>query len=247
MSDEVTTLDVNQASFDELQNVPGIDTGLAVEIIAARPFFSTEDLFTRLGVDAARVEALREYLTVVPLPELAASAVATPEGAAQAEAREEPLHRETPLTQPDGYVKTSAAIGWGAAAALVVLFLSLALNLLTLRSINSTLQYASAAQAGSLSSQLGLLQDQTTAVQDEVDALRSRVDALDALSGKITALETADTELQAALDETSAQLETLQTEQQKMQTQLKTLSTQANRFEQFLDGLRDLLVETPAP
>ena len=52
-------LDVNSASTEELQNVPGIGPVLADRIIAARPFKSADDLKNVKGIGAKTYEKLR--------------------------------------------------------------------------------------------------------------------------------------------------------------------------------------------
>jgi competence protein ComEA len=57
-------VDLNTATADELETLPGIGPAYASEIIAARPFKSVDDLESLKGLSKARVDALREYVTV---------------------------------------------------------------------------------------------------------------------------------------------------------------------------------------
>jgi prefoldin subunit 5 len=256
MSEMTAAVDVNQASLSELQAIAGVDAALAVAIVSGRPFFSQEDLFRRLALP----EDLRLLLTAEPLPgaeapdpestdaqapaSLPESAPAA-ENAARVEARE-PVHAPQPAPA-EGYLRRSTAIGWGIGLALAVLVLSLALNLLTLSLLNQgALQYTSAMQGRSLSSQVTTLDQQSNTLGATLDGLRSRVDALDTLSGRVTSLEQNYQDLQTQLDQAGQQVQALQSDLDTLQTQVEDLSTQTARFAAFLDGLRELLAETPA-
>jgi len=65
-------LDINSASLDELQSVPGMPMGLPEAIINYRDlwggFQSMSELRTALGVDSGTESALSHYLRVVPTP-----------------------------------------------------------------------------------------------------------------------------------------------------------------------------------
>jgi competence ComEA-like helix-hairpin-helix protein len=52
-------LDVNSATADELENIPGVGPVLAERIIAARPFQSADDLSKVKGVGSKRYERIR--------------------------------------------------------------------------------------------------------------------------------------------------------------------------------------------
>lgn len=63
-------LDLNSATLDELDAVPGMPPGLAAAIVQYRsdwgPFSTLTQLRTDLGVDAATVTGLRQYLRIAP-------------------------------------------------------------------------------------------------------------------------------------------------------------------------------------
>jgi competence protein ComEA len=65
-------LDVNSASLDELQSVPGMPLGLPEAIINFRElwggFQTISELRTALGVDSGTESQLSHYLRVVPTP-----------------------------------------------------------------------------------------------------------------------------------------------------------------------------------
>lgn len=63
-------LDLNTATVDELQQLPGIGPGTAKAIVQFRlksgPFQRVEDLLAIHGISKARLEKLRPYIKVVP-------------------------------------------------------------------------------------------------------------------------------------------------------------------------------------
>lgn len=60
-------IDVNSASADELEALPGIGPTLARRIVAARPYHSVADLDRVPGVGPARLAGMREHVRVSAL------------------------------------------------------------------------------------------------------------------------------------------------------------------------------------
>jgi competence ComEA-like helix-hairpin-helix protein len=56
-----TKLDINTATSEQLQDVPGIGNVLAGRIIAARPFKSADELGRVKGIGKVKYEELRPY------------------------------------------------------------------------------------------------------------------------------------------------------------------------------------------
>lgn len=57
-------IDVNTADAATLETLPGVGPATAKEIIASRPFTSVDDLERVSGIGAARLEALRDHVTI---------------------------------------------------------------------------------------------------------------------------------------------------------------------------------------
>jgi len=65
-------IDLNRASVEQLQQLPGVGPATAKAIVRFReksgPFRRVEDLLAIRGITKARLEKLRAYLTVMPTP-----------------------------------------------------------------------------------------------------------------------------------------------------------------------------------
>ena len=63
-------IDLNQATIEQLQQLPGIGPATAKAIVRFReksgPFRRVEDLLAIRGISKARLEKLRPYLTITP-------------------------------------------------------------------------------------------------------------------------------------------------------------------------------------
>jgi comEA protein len=67
------SIDVNSATAEQLQQVPGIGPGTAKAIVNFRqksgPFQKVEDLLAIKGISKARFEKMRPYLTIAAPPQ----------------------------------------------------------------------------------------------------------------------------------------------------------------------------------
>lgn len=65
-------VDINTATVDELQSVPGLDQELAQNIIdyreASGPFSSVDELTNVEGIDNEKLDAMRDQITVGEMP-----------------------------------------------------------------------------------------------------------------------------------------------------------------------------------
>ena len=61
-------VDVNSASLDELQTLPGVDLRSAYDLLLWRPYLSWEEVCFVPGFDRQRVDALKAAGAVVGLP-----------------------------------------------------------------------------------------------------------------------------------------------------------------------------------
>lgn len=56
-------VNINTASQDELETIPGIGPTRAAQIIAGRPYSSVDELAKIAGISQAQVESLRPFVT----------------------------------------------------------------------------------------------------------------------------------------------------------------------------------------
>lgn len=70
---ETDTLDINTATVEELESLPGMDTVQANDIVSFRsmngPFSRVEDLLKVKGMNIEKLEAIREFITIEGVPE----------------------------------------------------------------------------------------------------------------------------------------------------------------------------------
>ena len=57
-------VNINTATQDELESLPGIGPARAIQIIAGRPYASVDDMVRLDGIGPAQLESLRPFLTV---------------------------------------------------------------------------------------------------------------------------------------------------------------------------------------
>jgi hypothetical protein len=134
---------------------------------------------------------------------------------------------------------------------LLTIILSVAITLGILSSINQgQLDYASPSQVASLQSQLELLASESKSLASDIDGMRLRIDNLESLTGQISKMETEIIGMNEEIDQLQTQMEANQIAVEDMNLQIEDiqeeidiLSTQGDRFESFLDGMRNLLEE----
>ena len=110
-----TPIDLNTADQKALEDLPGIGPATAGKIIAARPFKSVDDLSRVKGMSKAKVEALKDKVTVGPVkaampeakPAPATSVYNAPPPAEKPTIVKEPV----PSSQPEAAEKEKVAAG----------------------------------------------------------------------------------------------------------------------------------------
>jgi DNA uptake protein ComE-like DNA-binding protein len=141
-----------------------------------------------------------------------------------------------------------------AISALLAFALALGLSLGLLSALNGGLRYTTSAQAAALSQQIDDVGAQANILSQDLDGLRTRLDSLETLSGRVDALEESADQMQGEVAAASEQLGALSQQAESMATQLadlaeqtEALKNQALVFQQFLNGLRELLLGLPLP
>jgi competence ComEA-like helix-hairpin-helix protein len=138
----------------------------------------------------------------------------------------------------------------------LALVLAVLISLGLLRAINGDLIYATASRFNGLQSQVGAMSGQISAAQSDIAGMRQRLDALETLSGRVSAIErdaqnlrvdlvAAENQilaLQAQTEELAVQTELLAAQTEQLAVRTTELEQRTTIFQNFLDGLRDLLL-----
>jgi ribosomal protein S13 len=208
---------------DDAEATTKAETEPEVEEAAFEPIPAAETEEAAMGADA---EAVPEELEPV------------------AETPESP-----PATQP-GYITSGRAIGLMIFSCIFTLILAIAITLGILSSLNrGQLTYASPSQVNVLQTQLNGLAIQSETLTTDLDGLRTRLNNLEALSGRVSDIEGEIASIQTDMNGMQTEIEATQAQYDELASQLitideeiETLRTQGNRFEGFLEGLRDLML-----
>lgn len=130
----------------------------------------------------------------------------------------------------------------------VALVMAVLITLGILRIINGDLIYATASRFDGLQSQVGVLNGQISGMQTDITGMRQRLDALEALGGRVSAVEREAQTLRSDLTAAESQIVALETQTEELAAQTEQLAIQTAElqqrtrvFQNFLDGLRDLL------
>ncbi len=276
-------IDLSTATAEELAQLPGIGPKLGWRIVAyrdaVRPFEEPSEITSVPGISENMYQAIADRLTVSDTDALESEAVEETEKAAppspQAQSRSEepeptPVERAlvtvpepqpepeaepTPPPRPAPQRTPSAWLGYAgltAAALLGGLFGAL-LALLVIGGINGTLDFGQAEAVVNNQAALNTLNVQVNTLQADVDGLRKRLDNLEGLTGRMDGVEQAVDELDTALVQAQADVDALNTRADQLDEDIAAVNAAAERFNTFLDGLRDLLFEfqgappTPTP
>lgn len=152
-------------------------------------------------------------------------------------------------TKPSSMPITRSQLIWVSLGVFAVtLLIALALSLGILAGINGGLDYASPNDVAQVSREVATLRGQAEALEQSLSNVQTRLDNLETLSGRVDTLETQQGALQRDVDALSTQAETFSSQIQNLEQETTTLNTQmesvqqqSGRFQQVMDGLRDLL------
>lgn len=152
-------------------------------------------------------------------------------------------------TKPGPKLATRSQLLWVSfASGLLAFILAFATLLGVLAGINDGLRYASSAQIRSVSQELNVLSTQIDVLEGDMQGLRMRMDNLEGLSGRVDQVEEEIGQLTSDVDGLSAQVRRLnqqvddfETRLAELENQVGPLQEQSARFQNFFDGLRDLM------
>jgi competence ComEA-like helix-hairpin-helix protein len=154
-------------------------------------------------------------------------------------ARQEPL-KAKPEKSARGVTPAQA---WGIAlfTGLLALVLSVAIVFGLLVGLNGGLQFVRPVQLAVLQQQVNNIDARTAALENDVQGLRTRIDNLEGLSGRVSTIEKETNQLRSQVETLTEQTKQLNDQVGRLSGTVKELQASANRFQAFLDGLRELL------
>jgi len=308
MNIQPTSVDINLATHEELESVPGIGPKLAGRIRTARPFESIDDLQRVSGIGATLLDQLRPHLrftpqdrpvfekpALLPVTEISEEETLDPTKAEFVETAHEPavksnlpeitmvIEETSTQPQPEQVPETAAdlepkgvplpdsfkdeqptlpppakpaekkpitrgeVIWIGAALAILVLVLSFIFNLGVLTLLNGTLNFASASTVRTLIADSETLATRVQVLEGDIEILQNRLNTIEGFSGRITTLERNYENLRGDLNATNQELNHLVENVEIFSGQIEELQEHTMVFQNFLDGLRDLLNPTETP
>jgi hypothetical protein len=118
------------------------------------------------------------------------------------------------------------------------------LALLVLQSINRTLDLATHPRLLQLGDQVSALEGQNQVLSNEIGELRNRLNQVEALSGRMQNAEADLRSLDQSLATLEAQVANLEGDVSQTQETVEQVRAAADRFDNFLIGLRELLLDT---
>jgi len=324
-----TSVDINLATHEELESVPGIGPKLAGRIRIARPFESIDDLQRVSGIGATLLDQLRPYLrftlqdrpvfeklALLPVTEISEVETLDPTKAESVETAHEPvvksnlpeitmvIEETSTQPQPEQVSETAAdlepkgeplpdpfkdeqptlpapekramdqpavqtapregspppakpaekkpitrgeVIWIGAALAILVLVLSFIFNLGVLTLLNGTLNFASASTVRTLLADSETLATRVQVLEGDIEILQNRLNTIEGFGGRITTLERNHENLRGDLNATNQEMDRLVENIELFSGQIEELQEHTLVFQNFLDGLRDLLNPTETP
>jgi prefoldin subunit 5 len=239
-------------AIEELTNIPGISTK-SLEILRPHLVCEVEE-DTSPAEDLPEAEVSIETPTSKETPDQTPKQVSVsppmekaqpvkPEEKPPVSMPQKPLSQSPAITR-DVYIRRSDGLWWGIGLAIVVLVLSLIFSLGTLNIVNNTLTYAPASQVQALDARAEELATQVQTINGDLSSLRTRMDALETLSGRIASLEKDNEVIHGELEDLQQQADALENKSEELSQQVIELQKSSTRFQNFLDGLRQLLIPT---
>jgi prefoldin subunit 5 len=154
-----------------------------------------------------------------------------------------------PVTPRPALVSRSQAVWIALGSGLLTLCLSVSFVLFFLSTINGGLRYARPSQVSVLQAQVEGMSLQAEALQADLEQVQAGLDDLKGLGARVSAVEEAAGSYDKELEEAAAQVDEFKQKIDELSLQVDALLTRVGRFQNFLDGLREMLgdLALPAP
>jgi len=239
-----------------------------------RPFEKPEEIVAVPGISRGTYHRLADRLTVSPVAQLPAEEGPPVEGEEplpptelgppvreeRAKAEELPPGEPSPPRETPPEVKAPPApvpppapsawrggFTWLAAASLIGAVMGAILALLVIGGINGTLDLNQGAAVMELRAEADRLDREAETLQTDLYGLRGRLDALEGLTGRLDNVERDVNDLDSGLAKAQTDITALNARADALGEDIATVRAAADRFNAFLDGLRDLLFKFQGP
>lgn len=265
---EETKVDLNTATAADLEALPGIGPTYARRIIEYRqqrgPFTDISQIKEVQGIGESLYARISDRLTVgEEIPEQVPTEEAKP-SAEQVELPEEEIAPEIGAAKPAFAIRGT---WWELAKVLLTIVLStllgVAISLGVIYSYNGTLDFSKHRDTVALKTQAEKLQRASASLQSDLEVVTGRVDdleekakGLEELKKDVESLKTDLGEIEKDVNNLGADIagldkdvESLRTDMDDLREEVGVVRQEAAKFNNFLNALRDLLVEiqgTPA-
>lgn len=236
MSDapEAHSINPNTADVETLKELPGVGETLARRIQAARPFDDAEDMARVSGLGPEALERIAPRLHFEAAPDSEA------EPAVEREPSPAPSGPVRPPRQPAPTGPSSITLVL--ASSVLTGLLSVGLTLGLLLAINGTLNMGRHRDVQALAATTAELDSSTAELERRSASIDERLAALEGLSGRMRAVEGEVEGLRADMDAAVEDVAEMRQNVSTLQRAARQLSLRVERFDEFLDGLRDLLI-----
>lgn len=238
MSDEPQEkrINPNAADLEQLTGLPGVGETLANRIRAARPYRDLEDLSRVSGLGDKGLDRIAPFLTFESETEPETEPEPEPERGVPTERAD--IVRIAPSGDRSGRPSAFTQV---LAASVLTGLLSVGLTLGILLAINGTLNMGRHRQVQALDDSTSELAAETEALQRRMAGIDERLAALEGLTARMSAVEEDVSSLQGEVDAAVDNVSRMQEAVNTMERDVQALNERADRFDAFLDGLRDLL------
>jgi hypothetical protein len=258
--EERVVINPNSADLETLMTLPGVGESMAERILAARPFVDSEDMLRINGLGPTTLARMEPFLTFnagadsdLAADELAeegiaGEAVSKPETATDGRQPKVAVRPRRSRKQKQSITDQLMVILRERLSLVVVtagisVVFSVLLTLSILAGINGTLNIGNHASIGLIESDISTLQVEADNITSRLDAINLRLEAIEGLSGRVQTVEDQFTTLREDVSGSLADVAEMQTQIEEINTDIDTISQSVDRFEEFLQGLRLLILD----
>lgn len=125
----------------------------------------------------------------------------------------------------------------------LILIVSLLINLAIIGGINGTLDFNRLQAVEQLEKDLSVLEGDLESLTSTVDTFDQRITPLEGLTGRMTSVETLMDTLEGDVEDALASVDAMQSDLETLSNETTRLSGRVDRFDSFLEGMRQLINE----